>query len=75
MQDADLFTPEPDTYRFEMLDGIPTLRCYNKRGERTTVHIVIEYAKSPQAYGDIPMDWESVVKFLAWFEEEDEKPF
>lgn len=25
----DFLTPEPDTYRFEMLDGIPTLRCYN----------------------------------------------
>lgn len=71
----DLLTPEPDTYRFEMLDGIPALRCYNERGERTTVYIEVAYTNGPEAYGDIPMDWESVVKFLAWFEEQDNKPF
>lgn len=74
MQD-DLSTREPHTYRFEYLDGIPTLRCYNERGERTTVYVIVEYAKGPEHYAAIPMDWESMARFLAWFEEQDEKPF
>lgn len=68
----DLLTPEPDTYRFEFLDGIPTLRCYNERGERTTVYVEVEY---PGNYSEIPMSSEEREKLGTWMDEQDNKPF
>lgn len=74
--DPDYFAQlEPDFYRFEILDGIPTLRCYNRNGERTSVYIIVEYSKCPEWYIEIPLEPDSREALSEWFDEQDNKPF
>jgi hypothetical protein len=67
---------QPQHFRFVEQDGEARLNLHDDRaGEYKGVHILVEYRNSREAYSNLPLDWESIGPFMAWWDREDEKPF